>query len=89
MTRISAKMANEFKNPLDDAVKSLSSKEDINSLKILIKEQSDTIKELGLKITNLEGKITTNEETIARLDESVSSLEVKIWRQCIWRHKIN
>ena len=45
------KMANEFKNVLNDAVKSLASKEYIDSLKILIKEKSDTIKELGLKKT--------------------------------------
>ena len=78
MTRSSTKMANEFKNLLDDAVKSLASKEDIDSLKILIKDQSDTIKELGLKIAKLEEKVTTNEETIARLDERVSLLEGKI-----------
>ena len=43
MTRSSTKMTNEFKNLLDDAVKSLASKEDLDSLKILIKDQSDTI----------------------------------------------
>ena len=47
-------------------------------LKILIKEQSDTIKELGLKITKLEEKVTSNEETIAKLDERISSMEIKI-----------
>ena len=78
MTRSSTKMANEFKNLLDDAVKSLASKEDIDSLKILVKDQSDTIKELGLKIAKLEEKVTTNEETIARLDEKVSLLQDKM-----------
>ena len=78
MTRSSTKMANEFKNLIHDAVKSLVSKEDIDLLKILIKEQSDTIKELGLKIAKLEEKVTTNEETIARHNERVSSLEGKI-----------
>ena len=78
MTRSSMKMANEFKNLLDDAVKSLASKEDIDSLKILIKEQSDTIKELGLKIVKLKEKVTTNKETIVRLDERVSLLEGRI-----------
>ena len=78
MTSSLTKMANEFKNLLDDAAKSLTSKEDIDSLKILIKEKSDTTKELGLKITKLEEKVTTNEETIRRLDERVSSLEGKI-----------
>ena len=74
----STKMANEFKNLLDDGVKSLASKEDINWLKISIKDQSDTIKELGLKIVNLEEKVTINEETIARPDERISLLEGKI-----------
>ena len=78
MTRSSTNMANEFKNLLDDAVKSLASKENIDSLKILIKDQSDTIKELGLKIAKLEEHITRNEETIARLDERVSLWEGKI-----------
>ena len=36
MTRSSTKMANKFKTLLDDEVKSLASKEDIDSLKILI-----------------------------------------------------
>ena len=44
MAKISTKMANKFKNILDDAVKPLASKEDIGSLKILIKTQSDAIK---------------------------------------------
>ena len=78
MTRSSTKMANEFKNLLDEAVKSFASKEDIDSLKMLIKEQSDTIKELGLKLAKSEEKVTTNEETITRLDERVSLLESKI-----------
>ena len=46
---------------------------DIDSLKILIKEQSDTIKGLGLEIAKLKEKVTTNEETITRLGERVSS----------------
>ena len=74
----STKMANEFKNLLDDGVKSLASKEDIDWLKISIKDQSDTIKELGSKIVNLEEKVTINEETIARPDERISLLEGKI-----------
>ena len=78
MIRSSTKMANEFENLLDDAMKSLASKEYIDSLKILIKEQSDTIKELGLKIVKLEEKVTTYEETMARLNESVSLWEGKI-----------
>ena len=60
MTRSSTKITNEFKNLLDDAVKSLASKENIDSLKILIKDQSDTIKELRLQIVKLEEKVKTN-----------------------------
>ena len=59
-------MANEFKDLLDDAVKSLASKEDIDSLKILIKEQIDTIKEFGLKITKLEEKVTIGNHSKTR-----------------------
>ena len=71
-------MSNEFKNLLDGAMESLASKEDIDSLKILIEDQSDTIKELGLKIVKLEEKVTISEETIERFDERVSLLEGKI-----------
>ena len=71
-------MASEFKNSLDGAVKSLASKGDIDSLKMLIKEQSDTIKEFRLKIVKLEEKVTTNEETIAIHGEIVSLLKGKI-----------
>ena len=40
MARSSTKIANEFKNLLDDAVKSLASKEDIDLLKILIRDDT-------------------------------------------------
>ena len=59
-------------------MKSLVSKEDIDSLKIIMKDQSDSSKDLGLKIAKLKEKVTTNEETIARLNEGVSSQEDKI-----------
>lgn len=39
-------MADELKDLSDDAVKSIASKEDIDLLKILIREQSNTIKRL-------------------------------------------
>lgn len=55
-------MAHEFKNILDDAVKSVASKKDIDSIKNIFGIQSDMIKVLGLKITNLEEKGTANEE---------------------------
>ena len=40
MARSSTKTANEFKNLLDDAVKSLASKEAIDLLKILIRDDT-------------------------------------------------
>ena len=43
-----------------------------------MKKQSDTIKELGLNIVNLEEKATTNEETLPRLDERVCLLKSQI-----------
>ena len=75
MTRNLAKMANKFKNLLDHVVKSLASKEDIDSLKLLIMEQSETIKESELKITKLEEKVATNEEAMVRLNKGASSFE--------------
>ena len=54
MTRSSTKMDNEFKNLLDDAVKSLASKEDIDSLKILIKDQWHD-KRVGIENSKVRG----------------------------------
>ena len=65
MTRNSMKVANEFKNLADNSMKSLASKEDIDSLNILIEEQSYPMKELGLKTKKLEEHVTANEEAIA------------------------
>ena len=50
-------MTHGFINLLDDAVQSVASKEDIDSLKKLFWVQSDMIKELELEITNLEKKV--------------------------------
>ena len=55
-TRNLMKMTHDFKNLLDDAVKSVAPKEDIGSLQKNFGKQSDMIKELELKITNLEKK---------------------------------
>ena len=74
MTITLTKKAHEFKNLLDDAVKSLVEK-NIDSLKILICKQSGTIKELVLNITNLREKVTTNAKAIVKPDKKVSSLE--------------
>ena len=79
MTRNLAKMANKFKNLLDHVVKSLASKEDIDSLKLLIMEQSETIKESELKITKLEEKVATNEEAMVRLNKGASSFEGSVF----------
>ena len=77
MTRNLTKKAHEFKNLLDDAIKSLV-KKNIDSLKILISKQSDTIKELLLKITKIKEKVTTNAKSIAKPDKKVFSLESKL-----------
>ena len=68
MTRNSMKVANEFKNLADNSMKSLASKEDIDSLNILIEEQSYPMKELGLKTKELEENVTANEEAIAKFN---------------------
>ena len=57
MTRNLMQMTHGFINLLDDAVQSVASKEDIDSLKKLFWVQSDMIKELELEITNLEKKV--------------------------------
>ena len=77
MTRNWLKIAHEFKKLLDDAVKSVASKEDIYSLKNLFGVQSDMIKVLELKITNLQEKDTANEEAIAKINWKVSPLQVE------------
>lgn len=74
MTRNLTKKAHEFKNLLDDAIKSLV-KKNIDSLKILICKESGTIKELVLNITNLREKVTTNAKAIVKPKKRVSSLE--------------
>ena len=53
-------------------------KKNIDSLKILISKQSDTIKELVLKITKIKEKVTANAKSIVKPDKRVSSLESKL-----------
>ena len=57
-------------------MKSLTSKEDVDLLKILINKQSDMIKELGWKWVKRKG--FNNEQVIAKNNERNSSLEGKI-----------
>ena len=60
-TRNSAKMSAEIKNYLDDAIKNLLTKSDIDSLKSFIEEQSALIKNLTEKISTLEKKLNASE----------------------------
>ena len=77
MTSNFMKMAHEFKNPLNDAVKSLASEEYFDSLKILIWKQTDAIKELRLAIKKLYKKvIVKDEEAIAKLNGRVPHWKV-------------
>ena len=57
----------EFKNLLNNALKLLVSKENINLIKLPVKQQSDISKELRMKIHDSEKKVTTNEEVVTKL----------------------
>ena len=79
------KMAHDFKHQLDDAVKSVASKEDIDSLKKKFWVQSDIIKELELEITNLERKVVQLKKPKQNLMETFPHWKLR-WFIC--KHKI-
>ena len=68
-------MSAEFQAYIDQVVKTLASKEDINSLKVLINDQNQLIRSLDLKVLKLEEKVEENNFTIKNLEEKVSKLE--------------
>ena len=68
LTRSKSKKSAEIQAYIDQVVKTLSSKEDINSLKVLTNDQNQLIKSLDLKVLKLEEKVEENNFTI------------KIWR---------
>ena len=56
LTRSKSKMSAEIQAYIDQVVKTLASKEDINLLKFLINGQNQLIKSLNLKVLKLEEK---------------------------------
>ena len=67
-TRNSAKMSAEIKSYLDDAIKNLVTKSDIDSRKSFIEDQSALIKNLAEKISTLDGKLNASEASIEKLN---------------------
>ena len=60
-------MSAEIQACIDQVIKTLASKEDINLLKVLINYQSQLIKSLNLKVLKLEEKVEENCFTIKNL----------------------
>lgn len=80
-TRASAKMFADIKCYLDDAIKDLVAKSNINSLKSFIEEQFGLIKDLTGKITTLNEKLNAIEESIEKKSpkfNKITNLEGKI-----------
>ena len=68
-------MSAEIQAYIDQVVKTLASKEDINSLEVLITDQNQLIKSLDLKVLKLEEKVEENDFIIKNLEENVGKLE--------------
>ena len=68
-------MLAEIQAYIDRVVKTLASKEDINSLKILINDQNHLIKSLDLKVLKLEEKVEENSFTTKNVENKVMRLE--------------
>ena len=77
-TRNSAKISAENESYLDDAIKNLVTKSDINSLKSFIEEQSALIKNLTEKISTLDEKLNRSEASIEKLNDKITNLQEKI-----------
>ena len=77
-TRNSAKISAEIKSYLDDAIKNLVTKSDIDSLKSFIEEQSAPIKNLTEKIWTLDEKLNASEASIEKLNDKITNLEGKL-----------
>ena len=75
LTRSKSKKSAEIQAYIDQVVKTLASKEDINSLKVLINDQNQLIKSLDLKVLRLEEKVGENNYTIKNLQDKVRKLE--------------
>ena len=77
-TRNSAKISAENKSFLDNAIKNLPTKSDIDSLKSFIEDQSDLLKALAAKISMLDKKLNASEAFIDELNDKITNLEGKL-----------
>ena len=77
-TRSSATISADIKSYLDDAIKNLVTKSDIDSLKSFIEEQSALIKNLTEKISTLDEKLNASEASIEKLNDKITNLEGKL-----------
>ena len=77
-TRSSATISADIKSYLDDAIKNLVTKSDIDSLKSFIEEQSAPIKNLTEKIWTLDEKLNASEASIEKLNDKITNLEGKL-----------
>ena len=71
-------MAHDFKHQLDDAVKSVASKEDIDSLKKKILGTEWYYQRIGIGNNKFRKKSSANEEAKTKLNGNVSPLEVEV-----------
>ena len=71
-------MPGEITSYLDDAIKNLGTKSDIDSPKSFIEEQSVLIKNLTEKISTLDKKLNANEASIEKLNDKITNLEGKL-----------
>ena len=71
-------MSGDIKSYLDDAIKNLVTKSDIDSLKSFIEEQSALIKNLTEKISTLDEKLNASEASIEKLNDKITNLEKKL-----------
>ena len=73
-------MSREIKSYIDDVIKNLVTKSDIDSLKSFIKEQSALLKNLTEKITTLDEKLNPSEASIENLSDKIN-FGRKIWKE--------
>ena len=57
LTRSKLKMSTEIQAYINQAIKTLASKEDISSLKVLINDKNQLIKSLDLKVLKLKERV--------------------------------
>ena len=68
----------EIKSYLDDAIKNLVKKSDIEPLKSFVEKQSALIKTLTEKISTLDKKLNASEASIEKLNDNITNLEGKL-----------